>query len=145
MVGNFPLKVFFDSDVVIAGSALQTSASFLLLQLAEVKLIKGYISVQVKNECIRDIKDKLSEALPFFREITNRCFGNPVKLLPDFLESVQGQAHSKDVPILAGAVQVEAKYLVTFNTKHYYPEKKLNITVVSPSELLQIIRKSLSI
>jgi predicted nucleic acid-binding protein len=41
---SFPLPVFFDSDVMIAGSVSTHGASFALLQLAELGLIKGTIS-----------------------------------------------------------------------------------------------------
>jgi hypothetical protein len=38
--------VFFDSDVMIAGSASASGASFALLHLAELGLIKGYVSAR---------------------------------------------------------------------------------------------------
>ena len=41
---SFPVRVFFDSDVMIAGSASASGASFALLHLAELGLIKGYVS-----------------------------------------------------------------------------------------------------
>ena len=141
---KFPVKIFFDSDVVIAGSAAQTGASFLLLQLAELRLIKGCISVRIRQECTGNIQSKLPEALPYFNAIIDRCFDKPIKVQKVFLSNVEGQAHPKDIPILAAALQAQVSYLVTFNIKHYFPDNDLNIKIVTPKELLREIRESLS-
>ena len=44
-VPELPIKeLFFDSDALIAGSASPNGASFVLLQLSELGLIKGFTS-----------------------------------------------------------------------------------------------------
>jgi hypothetical protein len=45
---------------------------------------------------------------------------------------------------LASAIQHEANYLVTFNTKHFHPDPAFKIVVCKPGELLQRIRDLLN-
>jgi predicted nucleic acid-binding protein len=61
------LRVFVDSDVLLAGSASTTGASHLILQLSELGLIDAVGSEQVRREVERNLKRKLPAALPDFR------------------------------------------------------------------------------
>lgn len=142
---NFPVPVFFDSDVMIAGSASADGASFALLQLAEVGLIKGYVSVQVLEECRRNLAKKLPHAVPFFEKIVERCVSIATSP-PDkaSLSLVSNQAERKDVSILASAVDAEARFLVTFNVKDYWPADTTGLEVLTPGELLPRIRLALN-
>jgi len=142
---NFPVPVFFDSDVMIAGSASAGGASFALLQLAEVGLIKGYVSVQVLEECRRNLAKKLPHAIPSFEKIVERCVSIATSP-PDktSLSLVSNQAERKDVSILASAVDAEARFLVTFNVKDYWPADTTGVQVLTPGELLPRIRLALN-
>jgi hypothetical protein len=53
-------------------------------------------------------------------------------------------AHPKDLPILTSAITNRADYLVTFNTKHYFPVRECNLAVLQPGKMLQKIRLILS-
>lgn len=146
MIGiSFPLVVFFDSDVMIAGSASTTGASHLLLQLSEVGIIRGIISRQVQEECRKNLKIKLAESQPLFNELISRC----VKVVKNpggsLLFSLKGQAHPKDIPILAAALKSGARFLVTFNVKHYRSSSTTGIKIVKPGGLLREIREYCSI
>ena len=140
-----PLKprVFFDADVLIAGSASTRGASYILLHLAELTIIEGIISEQVKVEAERNLREKLPQALPAFRVLV----GSALKVVPDPAEEELGpyrdQADEKDVPILAAAVREKCHYLLTFNTRHYYPAEGV-ITVSTPGEFLSLLRRQLS-
>lgn len=142
---NFPVPVFFDSDVMIAGSASAGGASFALLQLAEVGIIKGYVSVQVLEECRRNLAKKLPRAVPLFEKIVERSVSitttPPDKAL---LSLVSNQADKKDVSILASAVDAKAQFLVTFNVKDYWPANATELDVLTPGELLSRIRSALN-
>ncbi len=52
-------KIFFDADALIAGSASQTGASFLLLQLCEIRILTGLTCLLVVEECRRNLRKKL--------------------------------------------------------------------------------------
>ena len=140
----FPVRVFFDSDVMIAGSASASGASFALLQLAELGLIKGYVSVQVLEECRRNLAEKLPDAIVPFEKIVERCVTVRTKVPDkDSLSLLSNQAHKKDVSILASALETKARFLVTFNVRHYWPHKTARLEVLTPGELLSRIRLAL--
>lgn len=141
---NFPIRVFFDSDVVIAGSASSSGASYLLLQLSELGLIRGIVSGQVLDECRRNIKAKLPAALPIFNKVIERALQIQPNPSQRWLSKVANQAHPKDIPILAAALRAKALFLVTFNVKDYKPLASLGIGIVQPGEMLQNIRENLS-
>ncbi len=138
---TLPVTVFFDSDVMIAGSASTTGASHMLLKLSEISIIKGIISRQVAEECRKNIRVKLPTALPVFNEIISRSVIIKRNPSPGFLSSIDGQAHPKDLPILAAALKSGAHFLVTFNVKDYFPVRSTGIEIIKPGNLLQEIRE----
>ncbi|MGD9081352.1 MAG: PIN domain-containing protein [Desulfobacterales bacterium] len=135
-----PLKLFFDADTLIAGSASQTGASFLLLQLCEIRILRGLTCRQVIAECRRNLQRKLPLAEPIFNEIVKRALS--IKKNPALKEQnkYHHMAHPKDLPILTSAITNRADYLVTFNTKHYFPDRGYHLVVLQPGEMLQKIR-----
>jgi len=141
---DFPVTVFFDSDAVIAGSASSSGASYLLLQLSELGLIRGMVSEQVLEECRRNIAAKLPAALPIFNKVIEHALVVQSNPSQRWLSKVANQAHLKDIPILAAALKAKALFLVTFNVKDYKPLASLGIKIVQPGEMLQNIRESLS-
>lgn len=73
------LTIFFDANVLIAGLFSQSGASFLLLQLCELGLLKGFTCKQAIDECREAIRAKLPEAEPIFEKI----IANSVEVLPN--------------------------------------------------------------
>ena len=135
-----PLKIFFDADTLIAGSASQTGASFLLLQLCEIRILRGLTCRQVVAECRRNLIKKLPQAEPIFDEIVTRVLEIKKNPTLDEQNKYRHMAHPKDLPILTSAIKSRADYLVTFNTKHYFPVRECNLAVLQPGEMLQKIR-----
>ncbi len=141
----FPVRVFFDSDAMIAGSASASGASFALLQLAELGLIKGCVSVQVLEECRRNLAEKLPDAIAPFEKIVERCVTVSTTVPDeDSLSLLSNQAHKKDVTILASAFETKARFLVTFNVKDYWPHDTARSEVLTPGKLLSRIRLALN-
>lgn len=138
------LTIFFDANVLIAGSFSQTGASFLLLQLCELGLLKGLTCKQAIDECQGNIREKLPEAESVFEKIVIKS----VEVLPNStwgeMNKYQDMAHRKDLPILTVAVKAEANYLVTFDTEDFNPDPKLGLVVCKPGELLKQIRGKLT-
>ena len=130
---------------MIAGSASASGASFALLQLAELGLIKGYVSVQVLEECRRNLAEKLPDAIVPFEKIVERCVTVRTKVPDkDSLSLLSNQAHKKDVSILASALEIKARFLVTLNVRDYWPHKTARLEVLTPGELLSRIRLALN-
>ncbi len=140
---NIP-RVFFDSDVVIAGAASKNGASFALLQLAEIRLIKGFITNQVIDECRRNLQSKIPHALPIFDKIIENTLDIAESPSQKEISLCENMAHPKDAPILAAALKIKARFLLTFNIKDYYPMPELGLSVVTPQTLLVKIRHRLS-
>jgi len=139
-----PLKIFFDADALIAGSASQTGASFLLLQLCEIRILRGLTCRQVVSECRRNLTKKLPQAVPIFDEIIKRALEIKKNPTLDEQKKYRHMAHPKDLPILTSAIKSRADYLITFNTKHFFPDRCHQLTILEPGEMLQKIRLMLS-
>jgi len=138
------VKVFFNSDALIAGSASTHGAAFLLLQLSELGLIQGFTSHTVIEECRKNLQKKLPDALPKFEKIishTLKVVDNPARRQT---AKYHKMAHEKDLPILGAALKTNAQFLVTFNTKDFYVEPELGLIILEPGELLKRIRLQLS-
>lgn len=139
------LRVFFDADVLIAGSASKThsSASYILLQLAELTLIEGLICPYVREEVERNLKEKLPQALPVFRALIKTALREVPDPSREELTRWEGRADPKDLPVLAAAILKDCRYLVTFNISDYSnPPEPLE--VVEPGELVRRVREQLA-
>ena len=139
------LRVFVDADVLIAGAASSNahSASFVVLQMAEITLIEALTSEQVIEETERNLREKLPGALTVFRllmECSLRVVAVPDRLA---LESYRGLADYKGLPILVAAMLAECPWLVTFNVRHYQPGHP-SVKVTTPGEFVMHARDALS-
>lgn len=137
------VRIFCDSDVLIAGSASTTGASHILLQLSELTLLTCLTSAYALTEAERNLSTKLPAALPAFRLLLQAA----VEVLPDppasVVQSVADHAHVKDVPILAGAIWGKADFLATFNIRHFQPRHTPPL-ILQPGKILARIRLSLT-
>ena len=138
-------RVFIDSDVFFAGSASpnEYSASLVILRMAEIMLLEAIVSQQVIIETERNLAAKMPNALPSFRLLVGRCL--TIVPSPSVAEVAphRGLADSKDLPILAAAVQARCAWLVTFNTRHFQPGHP-DVMVLRPGGLLLRVRDLLA-
>jgi predicted nucleic acid-binding protein len=139
-----PITVFFDADVLIAGSASREGASFILLQLSELGLIKGFTSPKVVDECRKNLSNKLPDAQPAFEQVLSTALTVQENPSEKEISNYRKMAHEKDVPILAAALKTDAQFLVTFNTKDFYPDREPGLEVLKSGDLLKKIRARLS-
>ncbi len=139
------LRVFFDADVLIAGSATRspTSASHILLQLAELTLIEGLICPYVREEAERNLQEKLPQGLPVFRALLRTVLREVPDPTKEELAAYEGRAEAEDVPVLAAAAREGCAYLVTFNVRDY-PKPPEGLQVVEPGELVRRVRAHLA-
>lgn len=137
------LKVFFDSDVIIAGCASQVpSASSVLLQLAELTLIEGCFSPYVKQEVERNLRAKLPKALPIFRTLIDEALVEVKDPTKRKLIPFKGMAHDKDTPVLGAAILSNCQVLATFNIKDYWNVPD-NLEILEAGTLVRRIRQQL--
>jgi predicted nucleic acid-binding protein len=137
------LRVFFDADALIAGSASATGASNVLLRLSEVGVIEGITSTQAVREVELNLAEKLPAALPAFRALIKSALGVVPNPGPQALLQARHLADAKDAPILAAALENHSDYLVTFNVRHYrHPAGGTHVT--RPGPLVERFRQSLA-
>jgi predicted nucleic acid-binding protein len=133
------VRVFCDADVLIAGAASTRGASHILLQLSEFTLIDCVSSPAAIAEAERNIAAKLPAASSTFRKILAAAIDAVPEATSSFAHNLAGQAHPKDLPILAAAVASGADFFTTFNVRHYHKRAAAPL-VVQPRRVVAAIR-----
>lgn len=130
--------VYLDSDVIISSCLSSTGAAHLLLE--KDNLIKFYTDIQ-ENE-IKTVIDRLNITPKTLHQTLKKC-----TLI--HLKSPNLDLYSKytldiyDRHIIAGVVTSKAKFLISYNLKHFYIDtikRDLNITILTPAQFLQFLR-----
>jgi len=137
------LRVFVDSDVVISSLISSSGAAFLLLnQSKRDKLVVSNISVKEMRIVVLRMRlgiNKLEELLEE-RLIIIKLKQKAVEFRKTYGNYV---TDVNDAHIVAGAVIAKAKFLITYNVRHYKTEKirsKLEIVILTPAKYLQYLR-----
>ncbi len=139
------LNIFLDTSALIAGIASSKGAAREVLRLAEIGMVKIYVSKQVIVEADRNIEAKLPELLKEYRAFVNALA--PVLVddpdMKDF-NRYSSVINSDDAPILAAAVSSGVHYLVTWDKKHFI-KKDIRLAsplkIVTPGEFLKYFRE----
>lgn len=146
-MNNAPRKVriFVDADVLFAAAASgsEHGASLVVLRLGEITLIDLFTSQQVIDEVERNLHKKLPTALTLFRLLVEKSIDVLPNAPSSLVENFDGQADSKDLPILVTAIQAEVDWLLTFNSRHFYPPSD-NIRIAQPGTFIQELRHLLT-
>jgi len=134
-----PIKTFFDKSVIIAGLASQSGASNRLLVLAELGIIKPYISQTVVNEVLTNIQKKLpgcvNQFYILFKKLPFTLFDHDKQSL----EYAQAVINKNDALILAAAIRGEVDWLLTLD-RHFLDlnwEGKVKFKVGSPGDFIK--------
>lgn len=134
-------KVFLDSDVIISAIISKKGSAY---QIISTPTISRYISnISVKE--IETVTKRLKISQSEMKKITKACqitilkenIGKIKKKFKEFTTDIN------DTHIIAGAKNTKARYLVTYNTRHYKREqlkRKLGILVQTPARFLQYQR-----
>ena len=138
-------RVLVDADALFAGAASPSEhgASLTILRMAEITLIEAVAPQQVITEAERNLTQKLPEVLPAFWLIVHRCLRVVPDPLPAELDHYRGLAHPKDLPVLVTSVQLECRWLVTFNLRDYQPGHP-DVSVVRPGTFVQRVREQIA-
>lgn len=139
-------KIVLDSDVVITGLISPKGAGcFLLTSFLPHRKIK----ILTSKKQIKEIKEVLKRP-EFTWTVNEKLWENfnkqavkiklPIKLSSKLTKCL---LDPDDIHILASAVAGKAKFLLTYNLRHYHREeikKELGISVVHPGSFLQFWR-----
>lgn len=126
------MRVFIDSDVIISSLISNIGAAAQLLNTGDniTKIISNLSQKELKIVMSRL---KISKSLPKLKVLT-------IKNVKKYsIYSID----PNDAHIIAGADQVNAKFLITYNLKHYKIDKikqDLGIIIMTPGIFLQYLR-----
>ena len=136
------LIVFVDSDVIISSLISQNGAAYVLINNSQLKLFISDVSFRELKIVVKRLnlnEDKLEELI-------NKKF--KVIRLTQKLDIIKEKYAEfvmdiNDSHIVAGAVGSKAKFLITYNLKHFKSDKiKLDFEclLMNPAEFLQYLR-----
>lgn len=138
-----PKRVFVDSDVIISSLISTRGAAYILLN--ETKGVELYLS----NFSILEL-ERVTKRLDInpekLTELVNTRL-TPIKITQS-LETVEEQFANyvldpDDAHIVAGATEAKANFLVSYNLRHFKPEKPkqdFRLILLSPGMFLQYLR-----
>lgn len=137
-----PVRVLVDSDVIISSLLSQTGAAYLLMHDARLSRFVSDVSLDELRRVARtlNVHQAVLEKL-----VKTRCervsLGSKRKT---WAKSLYGYTTDvNDLHIVAGAKEAKARFLVTYNMKHFLVEKirdELGMIVLPPAFLLQYLR-----
>ena len=139
------IKVFIDTNVLIAGVASVTGASAAVLDLCEAEILQMVISRQVLVEADRNFSSKLPNLVIQFRQFIRSLAPLMVEDPPaKAVKRAAGLIDRKDAAILAAAIESEVDYLITLDKKHFLKQKvrhNIPIEVCTPADFLRIFER----
>ncbi len=140
-----PLRVYLDADVLYraATASHDRTASVIMLGLARLTLADVITSAIALDEAARNLRRDTPGAvheLARFTVNSLRIVGPPTT---EQLIAVRSFAADEDVLHLATALAAQARILVTFNERHFYPPPKL-IRVMTPGDLVLRVRSAVA-
>lgn len=141
-------RIFFDANVIIAGSMSRTGASHALLLLAEAGMFQMVVSQLVLDETERNLRLKLPTALPVLVELLaniriEMVADPPANEFAQWLPIIE----FKDAPILQAALNAEVGYLITLNTRDFTPAvaRQSGLIIMEPRQFIGRLRELISI
>ena len=139
------IKVFIDTNVLIAGVNSVTGASATILDLCEARVLQMVVSRQVLIEADRNFAAKFPQLVGRFRQFMHNLAPLMVEdPTPESMEKAATIIDRKDAPILAAAQNANVDFLITLDKRHFLNPKtrqKVMLKVVSPVEFLQSFEK----
>lgn len=135
-------RVFIDSSVLIAAAISGKGNARELLKLGIINFFDLYISPEVLKESERNILLKAPNSIKDFyifkKSLENKVVRSDKKQILKVAEIIE----VKDAPIVAGAMQAKADFLVTYDRKHLLQYKKeieenFKVRVVTPDEAVK--------
>ena len=139
------IKVFIDTNVLIAGVASVAGASAAVLDLCEAEILQVVVSRQVLVEADRNFSAKLPNLVIQFRRLIQNLAPLMVEDPPvKAVEKAASLVDRKDAAILAAAMESEVDYLITLDKKHFLKREVRNnipLIVCTPAEFLRTFER----
>jgi predicted nucleic acid-binding protein len=138
-----PIRVVFDTNVLVAGARSRQGASFALINSipsAEFQLCLS-VGLYVEWQAVMTRSENLppgqteNDALGFLRYLASQAHLQEVHFLwRPFLPD------PNDDMILELAFAAGCRYIVTHNVKDFHGSEELGVTAITPRDFLQLVR-----
>lgn len=131
------IRTFVDSDVIISSIISQKGAAYFLLENLEASYYVSDVSVKELKKVVKRLGldiEKLDKQIKKLRIS---------KLKPYKKDMQEYVLDTDDTHIIAGALSSKAKFLITYNIRHFKLEKikrDFKINVLTPAQFLQYLR-----
>lgn len=139
------IKVFIDTNVLIAGVHSVTGASATIPDLCEAQVLQMVVSRQVLIEADRNFTAKFPQLVGRFRQFMHHLAPLMVEdPSRESMEEATAIVDRKDAPILAAAQNANVDFLITLDKRHFLNPKtrqKIMLQVLSPIEFLRSFEK----
>lgn len=134
-------KVFVDSDVVISSLISSTGAAHLLLNERKGNFVISNISKKELEKVVKRLHLEQFKLQNLIKNSFKTVKLTEIKVIKDkFKDYISDQ---NDAHIVAGATQAKARFLLTYNIRHFNRQKiseAFAITVLTPAQYLQYLR-----
>lgn len=131
---------FVDTDVVVSSSLSENGAAHFLF-FSDPAITNFWISDYSQEE-ILEVGERLKISLPKIKFLLAKL--SKIKVSPKiFKEFADYVTDGEDAHIVSGAKSAKAKFLITYNSKHYKIDKikqDFGIIVLTPAMFLQWLR-----
>ena len=138
-------RVFFDSNVYIAGFASEAGASNQIIRLAYTDTFDLLICRLIVEESVRNFKKKLPRSLEDFILGLDELKPTFIKQADKINRELEKHFPKRsDQIIFETARRAKVDYFVSLNRKHFHTPKVKSIAkfkILSPSEFLKLIKQ----
>lgn len=140
-------KVFLDANVWFSAAMSSQGGSFLICRLAGEGLIQTVTNRHVLDEAERNLLLKAPKKLNAYFALLAKTKPEVNNLLPDddIARTLGSLLPPKDKPVIFGALDAKADFLVSLDKKHILQPKLRALSwpfkIVSTKEFLEIFRK----
>lgn len=140
------LKVFLDANIWFSAAMSAQGGSFLICHLAEEGLIQAVANKHVLDEAERNLLLKAPKKLSGYFALLAKTRPEVNNLLPndDIVRTLGSLLLSKDIPVVFGALEARADFLVSLDKKHILQPKLKAFSwpfeIVSPKKFLEFFR-----
>lgn len=128
--------VYVDTDVIISSLISSNGAAYILLE----KTKESFMISNLSEEEVLKVAKRLKISEIKTRNLLKKLNKVKINKTEDFKKYI---LDPNDSHIVAGAVTAKAKYLITYNTRHFLADKikdELGIILMTPALFLQYLR-----
>ncbi|MDP2668780.1 MAG: putative toxin-antitoxin system toxin component, PIN family [bacterium] len=142
-----PKKVFLDANVWFSAAHSQRGGSFFIMRLARAGLLAVCANQHVLDEAERNLLFKSYDSLTFYYSLLTEIRPTIVssKVSPEFEKKYGKFVPAGDLPVLSGAMDSKAEYLITLDRRDLANPKIRNFKwpflILTPREFLEWWRK----